>query len=151
MLPIKDNNPSPVTPWVVYGLLGLNTAVFLLEVSLPSETLERVVNSYGLVPARAGAALSGEASILTGLLFPAIASMFIHGGWAHLIGNMWYLYIFGDNVEGRLGHGPFVLFYLSCGLLASVAHCLLTTHSTIPTVIANAPIHPSTAQGAAYN
>jgi len=140
MLPIRDKNPSPLTPWVMYALLGLNVVVFLFEVSLPGDVLQELVNRCGFVPARATAALQGKANIITAIILPALASMFLHGGWMHLIGNMWYLYIFGDNVEGRLGHVPFVAFYFLCGLGASAMQYLLGPTVNMPTIGASGAI-----------
>ena len=140
MLPIKDRYPTVGTPWVVYGLIAVNALVFIVEVSLPDARLQHLIAHFGVIPARVTASLKGEASILTGLAIPAITSMFLHGGWAHLIGNMWYLFIFGDNVEDRLGHGPFLLFYLFCGAVALGFHYVVNVNGILPTIGASGAI-----------
>jgi membrane associated rhomboid family serine protease len=134
MIPIRDKNPSGVVPIVVYGLLAANVAAFLYELALPEEELKNAVMRFGIVPANVTAALKGDAKLLHSLLIPAVTSMFLHGGWLHLIGNMWYLFIFGDNVEGRLGHVTFLAFYVLCGFFASAAQCALDPSSTVPAV-----------------
>lgn len=140
MLPLRDRNPSPSTPYVVYGLIALNAAAFLFELGLPKEGLQELVQRFGLVPQRVTAALHGEAGMMAGALVPALTSMFLHGGWAHLLGNMWFLHIFGDNVEDRLGHGLFLAFYLACGLLAAVSQYVLDPDSAVPIVGASGAI-----------
>ncbi len=140
MLPLRDRNPSATTPYVVYGLIALNAVAFMFELGLEQEALRDFVQRFGLVPQRATAALRGEAAMLGALLVPAVASMFLHGGWAHLIGNMWFLHIFGDNVEDRLGHGLFLAFYLVCGLLASASQYVLDPDSAVPIVGASGAI-----------
>ena len=140
MIPIRDENPSLTTPWVTYGLIGVNVFVFALQVSMPREGMMKMLMALGFVPGRATAALQGEAGLVTGLGLPAFSSMFLHGGWLHLIGNMWYLYIFGDNVEDGLGHGRFVAFYLACGLCATFAQYLIAPYSEVPVVGASGAI-----------
>jgi len=140
MLPVRDRNPSGGVPWVVYAIIGANAAVFLREVSLPTQQLVQFVRAYGFVPVRATQALRGEGGLWAGLVLPAFSCMFLHGGWMHLIGNMWFLHIFGDNVEDRLGHVPFLGFYVLCGLLASAAQFLLNPLSPVPTVGASGAI-----------
>ena len=140
MLPIKDRNPSGSTPYVTYGLIAANVVVFLLEVALPERGLSRMLMAFGLVPARVSAALRGQENLVTGVAAPAFASMFLHGGWIHLIGNMWYLFIFGDNVEDRVGHGWFVGFYLLCGLFAGGAQYILNPFDELPMIGASGAI-----------
>lgn len=140
MIPIRDENPSATTPWVTYTLIGINSFIFVLQVSMPRESMVQVVKALGFVPLRATAALQGEAGLITGLGIPAFTSMFMHGGWLHLIGNMWYLYLFGDNVEDGLGHYRFVTFYLACGLFATLAQYLIAPFSEIPVIGASGAI-----------
>ncbi len=140
MLPLRDKNPSGVTPWIVYGLIVANSLVFLFEIRLPQADLEQLMYRFGFVPAQATAALRGQVSLSARLLVPALTSMFLHGGYMHLIGNMWFLWLFGDNVEARLGHLPFLLFYLVCGLAASGAQWALAPAADIPTVGASGAI-----------
>jgi len=140
MIPLRDKNPSGSVPWVVYGLIALNVVAFLNEVALPEKQLEALIGRFGFVPARGTLALRGETGLLQALVIPAFACMFLHGGWLHLLGNMWFLAIFGDNVEGRLRHVPFLVFYLACGLLATAAQYALAHDSPIPTIGASGAI-----------
>src|SRR2546428_2556087 len=121
MIPLRDQNPSRSTPVVTRGLIVLNVAMFIYELWLGPD-LRDFLFSWGLVPARLPAALEvgGESLGWTGLTF--VSSLFLHGGWAHLIGNMWYLWIFGDNVEDQFGALPFLLFYVAAGVAASALH-----------------------------
>ncbi|MGD9764992.1 MAG: rhomboid family intramembrane serine protease [Candidatus Binatia bacterium] len=136
MIPIRDTIPSRNEPIVTWALIAVNALVFVYEVSLGPEQLERFVYDFGVVPARDWAGVSSSPA--PGL--PFLTSMFLHGGWGHLIGNMWMLWIFGDNVEDRMGPGRFLLFYLLTGVAASVAHCALNSGSTLPTVGASGAI-----------
>jgi membrane associated rhomboid family serine protease len=140
MLPIRDRNPSGTFPGVVFLLIAVNALVFLLERSLRPDALSALFLDYGLVPATATGALQGKTSLVGGAILPAFTCMFLHGGWAHLLGNMWYLWIFGDNVEARLGHAGFLLFYLFCGLTAGATQYVLDPGSTIPIVGASGAI-----------
>jgi len=140
MIPIRDKNPSGIVPWVVYGLIAINTVTFLVEIGLPAEQLQDLIGAHGLVPQRVTRALKGEEGIAGALILPALTSMFLHGGWLHLIGNMWFLHIFGDNVEGRLGHALFLVYYLVCGLAASGAQYLLGAQSPLPIIGASGAI-----------
>jgi membrane associated rhomboid family serine protease len=127
MIPLKDIIPTRTTPWVTYMLLGLNVLVFGYELTLPPETLERFIREWGIIPA--------APSALT-----MLTSMFVHAGVGHAAGNMLYLWIFGDNVEDRLGRSRFILFYLLTGLVAAVAEVLLNRDSTVPMVGASGAI-----------
>lgn len=140
MLPLRDRNPSGITPWVVYSLVAVNVAVFLFEISLRQENLKELFFSYGLVPANVTGALSGKGHLFGALMIPAFTCMFLHGGWIHLAGNMWFLWIFGDNVEGRLGHLRFIAFYLVCGLAASLVQYSLGPGLAAPIVGASGAI-----------
>jgi membrane associated rhomboid family serine protease len=127
MIPLRDSQPSYSTPFVTIGLISINVLVFLTQVSMDPFTLNHVLASYGLVPARLHAS-----AILT--------SMFLHGGWLHLIGNMWFLWIFGDNVEDILGHGKYLAFYLLCGVAAALVHVAFNLDSRLPTIGASGAI-----------
>lgn len=140
MLPLRDRNPSGIVPWVTYGLIAANALAFAYEFSMPREELVGFVQDFGLVPARVTAALRGDAGLLGALLVPLFASMFLHGGLVHLLGNMWFLYIFGDNVEGRLGHAMFLPFYLACGLAAGALQCIVDPGSSAPMIGASGAI-----------
>lgn len=134
MIPIKDTVPARSAPFAVYGLIAINVVVFLLELTLGPEGIEVLFHTFGVVPARyAGSfGLPEVASMLT--------SQFLHSGWLHLIGNLWVLWIFGDNVEDRLGSTRFVVFYLICGVAAALTHVLTTPGSTVPAVGASGAI-----------
>jgi membrane associated rhomboid family serine protease len=127
MFPISDVIPSRTTPVVTIGLIVLNALAFLYELQLDEYDLELLVRGYGVVPA-----VFSWADVLS--------SMFLHGGWIHFLGNMLYLWIFGDNVEDRLGHAGFLIFYLACGALAAVAQVFVHPASTIPMVGASGAI-----------
>ncbi|HXH11403.1 MAG TPA: rhomboid family intramembrane serine protease [Alphaproteobacteria bacterium] len=135
MIPLRDTIPSSSYPFVTVGLITLNVLAFFYELSLGRE-LELFIFRYGAVPLRFFAA---DVSIVE-RLFPLFTSMFLHGGWVHLLGNMLYLWIFGDNIEDRLGHARFLLFYLLCGLAAALAQIYLNPTSRIPMVGASGAI-----------
>jgi len=138
MIPIRDNIPSRTYPIVTIGLIALNGAVFLYEVSLGAR-LGSFLETFGLVPARYFHLVEVEGSYISRFL-PFITSIFLHGGWFHIIGNMWYLWIFGDNVEDRMGHVRYFFFYILCGIAAGLAHLLTNSSSGIPTVGASGSI-----------
>src|SRR5688572_240314 len=127
MIPLRDVIPSRTFPIFTIGFIVLNSVAFVFEQSLSPTALEGFIRTYGVVPARL--------EVVT-----VLTSMFLHGGWLHFLGNMLYLWIFGDNVEDRLGHGRFVVFYLMCGAAAAVAHVLMNPNSTIPTIGASGAI-----------
>ncbi len=142
MFPLRDDAPRRGTPFVTIALIAVNAAVFLFQTSLYLESVraqQAFVETFGAVPARATEALAGRYPLLPGLL-PAVTSIFLHGGWLHLIGNMWFLWIFGDNVESELGHAAFAAFYTACGVLASTAHVLSDPTSHAPVVGASGAV-----------
>jgi len=139
VIPLRDENPSGQTPYVTYGLILVNLLVFLYEVSLGPE-LQAFALQWGLVPRLATAAMAGEGNFLWDLSVPVFSSMFLHGGWLHLIGNCWYLWIFGDNVEDRLGHLRYLVFYLGAGVASGALHVAATPTSVVPTVGASGAI-----------
>jgi membrane associated rhomboid family serine protease len=127
MIPLRDVIPSRTTPFVTIGIIAVNALAFWLELSLPEPSLQRFLREYGIVPAE--------------FAWPTlVSSMFLHGGWLHAIGNMWYLWIFGDNVEDRMGHGRYLVFYLLCGSLAGLAQTLVNPASYVPTIGASGAI-----------
>lgn len=141
MIPLKDDNPSELTPVVTFGLILACTVVFLWELHHGRHGTQRLAYSYGLIPS----VLLGLKSLPSRLaVIPPQAtlftSMFLHGGWLHLIGNMLYLWIFGDNVEDAMGHGRFLFFYLLCGVIAALAQALPDPHSTVPMIGASGAI-----------
>lgn len=135
MIPIGDDVPGERFPFLTYILIGLNLLVFLFQLSLPQAELHEMIFTWGVIP-RELAAWSGRPWVLATL----VTSLFMHGGWFHLIGNMLYLWIFGNNVEDRMGHVGFLLFYLLCGIAASLAEVLLKPGSAIPTIGASGAI-----------
>jgi membrane associated rhomboid family serine protease len=139
MIPLRDNIRARNVPLINYLLLSINIAVFFNELGM-GEALESFVYRYGLVPweMTSGVATSGFSSMRH--ITPWITSMFIHGGWMHIIGNMWFLHIFGDNVEDRLGRSRFLVLYLSGGLLAGLAQVLSAPGSQVPMVGASGAI-----------
>ena len=140
MIPIRDTIASSTVPGITYLLIALNVSVFLFEVSLGSgHAQERFVMQHGFIPARLLHDLAHGAPITTAFA-PVVSSMFLHGGWMHLIGNMLYLFIFGDNVEDRLGHVRYLGFYLASGLAAALAQFAGNPTSTLPMVGASGAI-----------
>lgn len=135
MIPIGDDVPGERFPFLTYILIGLNVLVFLFQLSLPQAELRGVILTWGVTP-RELAAWSAQPWVLATL----VTSLFLHGGWFHLIGNMLYLWIFGNNVEDRMGHVGFLLFYLLCGIAASLAEVFLKPGSALPTIGASGAI-----------
>jgi len=141
MIPIRDTVPRRNPPLAVYSLIGLNFLIFALELSLPREHLERLFYLFGIVPARYTHPQWAEwVGFPVDDYWPFLTSMFLHGGWLHIIGNMWALWIFGDNVEDRMGPVRFTLFYVGCGLVAGVVHWFTNAQSVLPTVGASGAI-----------
>lgn len=140
MLPLRDRNPSGIIPWMVYALIAANLVVFIHEIALPSGELAAFVERYGLVPRRVTLALHGKADLVAALIVPALASMFLHGGWLHVLGNMWFLFVFGDNVEARLGRLRFPFFYVGCGVVAAASQYVLDPRNPAPTIGASGAI-----------
>jgi membrane associated rhomboid family serine protease len=134
MLPLSDHNPSRTTPVVNYLLIAVSVVFFLWELSL-GPYIERDLYLVSFVPARFWAAPFYPPNLIR-----IGVSMFLHGGWLHLIGNMLYLWIFGDNVEDRLGHSKYLIFYLLCGLAATMAHAIVNPGSTVPAIGASGAI-----------
>lgn len=133
MFPIRDHNPSGRTPYVTFLLMAVNIGIFLSYAALLNDA--RAINlffhTWALIPEQVtdGGSASG--------LF---TSMFLHGGWLHLAGNMLFLWVFGDNLEDEMGHVGYLIFYLSCGLLSALAHVLAAPYSQVPTVGASGAI-----------
>jgi membrane associated rhomboid family serine protease len=134
MIPLRDDNPRRTFPIVTYGLIGLNVAAFLWQLSL-GRNLESALFQVAFIPARFWLPGNWIADLLT-----IVISMFLHGGLLHIGSNMLYLFIFGDNIEDRLGHGRFVVFYLACGFLATLAHAVFSPGSRIPAIGASGAI-----------
>src|SRR3954462_11838161 len=127
MIPLRDVIPSRTTPYITVTIIVLNALAWFYELTMPERQLNAFLYFYGVVPA----------SFSTPTL---ITSMFLHGGWMHVIGNMWYLWIFGDNVEDRVGHGRFIVFYLLCGIAAALGQVAIDPTSTLLTIGASGAI-----------
>ncbi|HSB46295.1 MAG TPA: rhomboid family intramembrane serine protease [Nitrospira sp.] len=141
MIPLHDDNPTERTPVVTIAFIVACVLVFLYQASLPSQPGEILVFQYGAIPA----IVFGRADLPEGIVaIPAyatlITSMFLHGGWMHLIGNMLYLWVFGNNIEDVMGHARYVVFYLTCGILAALSHAVTEPSSTVPMVGASGAI-----------
>ena len=134
MLPLSDHNPSRTTPVVNYILIATNVIFFLWELSL-GPGIERELVLISFVPARFWLAPFYPPNI-----FRILISMFLHAGWLHLGGNMLYLWIFGDNIEDRLGHFKYLVFYILCGTIATLTHAVANPASTIPSLGASGAI-----------
>jgi membrane associated rhomboid family serine protease len=135
VIPVRDENPTRIVPVVTYAILGLVVLAFLWQVSLPARGQKLAVYAFGMIPA----SLLGEVRLPPELALvpPAatvVTSMFLHGGWLHLLGNLLYLWIFGNNVEEAMGHLRFALFYLLTGTVAAFAQALPDPSSTVPVV-----------------
>lgn len=162
MFPLKDNIPTRTRPYVNYAVLILCSLAFLAQLG-QSESGTSLVEQYGMIPVRVldpdepvpvierslvrtplGTMIHEEVRPAAPAAVPAwltlLTCVFLHGGWMHFLGNMWFLWIFGDNVEDRLGHAGYAAFYLGCGLLASATHLLTGPASTIPTIGASGAI-----------
>lgn len=137
MIPIRDTIPSRTTPFVAIGLIIANVAVFLFELSL-GEDLDLFISAFGLTPFLTGENVANHQYVWA--MLPFFSSMFLHGGWLHLLGNMLYIWIFADNVEDKLGHGRFLLFYVLCGVGAAFAQFYMNPMSEAPMVGASGAI-----------
>jgi membrane associated rhomboid family serine protease len=141
MLPLRDDQPRYSTAWVTYFLIGLNLLIYLFEAALDPRSLELLVRQFGVVPSHLAAILSGSPKYpLIAVVLPFFTSLFLHGGWMHVIGNMWFLFIFGDNVEDYLGHFKYLVFYLLTGVLAMGTHVAMNPHSSAPALGASGAI-----------
>ena len=140
MIPLKDMNPRLSTPFVTLLIVVANVLVFFYQLSLPPPAEMSFIYTFGMIPARLPAALGSASIPLVQALSPLLTSMFLHGGWLHIIGNMWFLWIFGDNIEDAMGHFGYLAFYLICGIGAGLAHTFANLGSTVPSVGASGAI-----------
>ena len=127
MIPLRDVIPSRTTPYLTVTLIAINAIAWFYELTLPREELPGFLLQFGVVPAYFSAPT-------------LVSSMFLHGSWSHVIGNMWFLWIFGDNIEDRMGHTRFLVFYLLCGVIAALGHVLMRPDSLVPTIGASGAI-----------
>lgn len=139
MIPIRDRNPSGTFPYVTVGIIIINVFIFLYELSLGSD-LNIFINQYGVVPIKVIHYFNASDVTLTDTFFPFLSSIFLHAGFIHLIGNMWFLWIFGDNIEDKLGHVIYLLFYILCGIIGSAVHVYFNNRSGIPCIGASGAI-----------
>lgn len=141
MFPIRDDQPRYSTPVVTWFLISLNILISFYQWTLGPRGDERFMQIYGEVPAHLAAFLAGSTRYsLPDVVVPFFTSMFLHAGWLHVLGNMWFLYIFGDNIEDYLGHLKYLVFYLLSGVFAMATQVAIYPHSNLPTVGASGAI-----------
>jgi membrane associated rhomboid family serine protease len=140
MFPIGDQNDHAGVAFVTITLIVMNVIAFLNEINRPEQAVQAFIFAWGVVPREFATATDLPPLIPFPFWSTLLTSMFLHGGWGHLGGNMLFLWIFGDNIEHRLGHVRFVVFYLACGLAASLAHIMFNSGSSIPAVGASGAI-----------
>src|SRR5579862_2842933 len=141
MFPIKDDQPRYSTPYVNGFLIGINILIYLFQATLSPRAYEQFARQFGMVPSHLALFFSGSPKYsFVEAFLPFLTSMFLHAGWMHVLGNMWFLYIFGDNIEDYLGHVKYLGFYLLSGLCAMATQVAIYPHSNIPTVGASGAI-----------
>jgi membrane associated rhomboid family serine protease len=141
VFPIRNAVPTRYPPTVTWALIVVNCVVFLFQISLSPAELEEFLAQFALIPARyTGPFLFGDGPLGAGALIPFVTMMFLHGGWLHLILNMWTLWLFGPAIEDRLGHGRYLAFYLVCGIGAGIAHAVFNPTSIVPALGASGAI-----------
>jgi len=141
MIPLKDMSPRRSVPVMTILLIVANAVIFFYQISLPPRAADQFVNIYGLVPAKISLALGGSPRVTLGdALLPLFTCMFLHGGWLHILGNMWFLWIFGGKVEGQLGPFNYILFYLVCGIGSGIAQTIFSWGSRVPSIGASGAI-----------
>lgn len=144
MVPLRDNVPTTITPYVTYALIGANIGIFLYQLSLAPQELQAFFQSAAVVPCQLSGNITGRCPVPTDQALPEwmtlFTSQFLHGGFLHIAGNMLFLWIFGNNVEDRLGHIKFLIFYLACGALAALSQWFFSPNSTIPSLGASGAI-----------
>lgn len=140
MIPLSDENPTRRTPIANWLLIAINVIVFMYEISLPTRQLDRLIASLGVTPTLVLRAIANPSHSQISTWETLITSQFLHAGWLHLIGNMLYLWVFGDNIEDILGHFAYVLFYLFSGVAAGVAQSVIQGPNNIPSIGASGAI-----------
>jgi membrane associated rhomboid family serine protease len=140
VVPLRDDNPVSITPVVTYGLIGLNIAVFVFQLSLSQPGIDRFFDAWALVPAQLSESFRGALQAPAYEWITLISSQFLHGGFFHVGGNLLYLWVFGNNIEDQLGHVRFLIFYLGCGALAGLTQWVFDPSSTVPTIGASGAI-----------
>ncbi|MCK4574840.1 rhomboid family intramembrane serine protease [candidate division WOR-3 bacterium] len=139
MIPLKDDNPTRTFPFITIALIVINCILFIIELS-QGKYLITFIESFGCIPYEITMGTDVEPFIFFPVRLTIITSMFLHGGWMHLVGNMLYLWIFGNNIEDKLGHLRFIIFYFIVGITASIAQILINPYSTIPQIGASGAI-----------
>jgi membrane associated rhomboid family serine protease len=141
MFPIKDDQPRYSTPYVNGFLIALNILIYIFQSTLDPRSYELFARQFGVVPSHVFAFLAGSPHYPLGaVVVPLFTSMFVHAGWAHVLGNMWFLFIFGDNIEDYLGHFKYLVFYMLSGLCAMATQIAIYPNSNLPTVGASGAI-----------
>ncbi|HXN73135.1 MAG TPA: rhomboid family intramembrane serine protease [Candidatus Acidoferrales bacterium] len=140
MIPLKDMTPRGSVPVMTLLLIAVNVVVFIHQISLSPAQSEAFVRLYGLVPAKLSLALAGRHYSLADALIPLFTCMFLHGGWLHIIGNMWFLWIFGARVECRMGPFIYLIFYLVCGIASGATQLIFSWGSNLPSIGASGAI-----------
>ncbi len=145
MVPLRDNIPTRQTPIINRLIILINVVVFLFELVLIAQgQFDKFLSVFAIIPEREAqsfqAVISGNLAALPALVLPVLVAMFLHGGFAHIIGNMLFLWVFGDNVEDLMGHGRYIAFYLLCGALASAVQIAVNPESTVPNIGASGAI-----------
>ena len=138
ILPLRDINPTRRAPIITYLIIMVSFYLFLYELSMPTQALEMFIRSHAFIPAKFWIMVK-ELNIM-GILSMVLWSTFLHGGWLHIIGNMWFLYVFGDNVEDIMGHHMFLLFYLFASFVGMLLHALIYPTSAMPVIGGSAAI-----------
>lgn len=141
MVPLHDDNPTKITPWVTYSLIAINIVVFVYELMLPSNGLEGLFQAFAVVPEQlTNSVQGGNPAQIGSETLTLFTSQFLHGGFLHLGGNMLFLWVFGNNIEEKLGRAGFLFFYLTCGAVAALAQWGVAMQSSVPTVGASGAI-----------
>jgi membrane associated rhomboid family serine protease len=140
VVPLRDDNPTSITPVVTYGLIGINIAVFVFQLGLSQEGIDGFFDAWALVPAQLTESFQGALQAPAYEWITLLSSQFLHGGFFHVGGNLLYLWVFGNNIEDRLGHVKFLIFYLGCGALAGLTQWVFDPSSAVPTIGASGAI-----------
>ncbi len=140
MIPLRDENARTKFPGVTLLIIAINIAVFIYQAFVGPAGFETYVKGMGLIPAELTGRMRAAGPFHLPPVFSLIAAMFMHGGFGHILGNMWFLWIFGDNIEDSVGHFRFLIFYLLTGVIASLTHVYMDPHSTVPLVGASGAI-----------
>lgn len=140
MIPLKDMTPRRSAPFATLLLIAINVIVFVHQITLPPAATDAFIKTYGLIPAKISMALAGRHYTMEQALFPLFTCMFLHGGILHILGNMWFLWIFGGNVEDRFGSLPYLAFYLVCGIGSGISQVVFSWGSHLPSIGASGAI-----------